>query len=701
MQLLPESLEARQLFAAQLLTPIINTAGDSSGTATTVDLSTFFADSGHTFLQFSTELGSYRVQLFDEQKPATVKNFLSYVVKHRLDGTLIHRVDALDPAAPITAPAEIIQGGGFSFPGFNEIKKSKPIQNEAQVNGVISNTRGTIAMARTNDPNSATSEWFVNTTDNPGLDPGGFSAEGYAVFGKVVPDDMSVIDAIAAVPRFDTAPGVETSPFKRLPLRNYTNEDLANNVLPTADNVVTTQVSVIPDVLNYSASSSDPTLVNPSISDGQLVLNYGSGTGSAQITVTATALDGSIASSTFNAGVGQLLTLVGGAGNPKSVSVPDADGTVSTITIKGAGTAQVLIKGSGISQTNNRGRVSVSGNNVVLDTIAMTGTDGSTSLSISSKGGSIGGVTVGGISADGTARSISAKGVTITRGMSTTGAVGTVTIAGATGAVLNFGGDFSDAPVTLSLGALSDSGLIVNSAVKSLKLTSAIDTDSTPDPIGTGALQKASIAHDLAEPFSASNISSLSVGGNLTGDITVDQIGKLSVKGNMSDATLTAQLSAADFPDSGTANAKTNLAIGSLSVSGAVANAAVKTPGSVGSISTGSIAGSLITVGAPALTTLPTAVSDLAAPATLNVLKVKGTFSGTSVIARFLGKASVGTLQTSNGGAAFGFAADTIASLSGTTDAGQRFSVRSADTQAEADAALSGATLGDAVVKLL
>ena len=89
------------------------------------------------------------------------------------------------------------------------------------------------------------------------------------------------------------------------------------------------------------------------------------------------------------------------------------------------------------------------------------------------------------------------------------------------------------------------------------------------------------------------------------------------------------------------------------------------------------------------------------APATINSLKVKQTFSGSTVVSRFLGKITLGTLTTSNGGSPFGFAADMIASLAGKTDSGQKFSLKSADVQADADAALAGVTLGDVVARLL
>jgi cyclophilin family peptidyl-prolyl cis-trans isomerase len=131
-----------------------------------------------------TSLGNVKIELDEEKAPFTVKNFLSYVDDKFYDGTIFHRV----------IEGFMIQGGGFAD---NKEKPTKaPIRNEAR-NG-LSNKRGTIAMARTNDPNSATSQFFINHVDNPNLDPGKASAAGYCVFGKVI-EGMDVVDNIASV----------------------------------------------------------------------------------------------------------------------------------------------------------------------------------------------------------------------------------------------------------------------------------------------------------------------------------------------------------------------------------------------------------------------------------------------------------------------------------------------------------------------
>lgn len=135
-----------------------------------------------------TSLGTIVLELNEAKAPATVKNFLSYVDDKFYDGTIFHRVIG----------SFMIQGGGFELvDGVGTQKEAKdPIKNEAK-NG-LSNVRGSIAMARTNAPDSATCQFFINVVDNANLDPGGFSPDGYAVFGKVV-DGMEVVDKIKAV----------------------------------------------------------------------------------------------------------------------------------------------------------------------------------------------------------------------------------------------------------------------------------------------------------------------------------------------------------------------------------------------------------------------------------------------------------------------------------------------------------------------
>jgi cyclophilin family peptidyl-prolyl cis-trans isomerase len=133
-------------------------------------------------VRFETSLGSFTLELDAEKAPVSVENFLSYVDDGFFDGLIFHRV----------IPGFMIQGGGM-LPDMSQKKNKAQIKNEA-ANG-LRNDRGTIAMARTNEINSATSQFFINLSDNDFLNhaPGNY---GYAVFGKVI-DGMDTIDRIA------------------------------------------------------------------------------------------------------------------------------------------------------------------------------------------------------------------------------------------------------------------------------------------------------------------------------------------------------------------------------------------------------------------------------------------------------------------------------------------------------------------------
>jgi cyclophilin family peptidyl-prolyl cis-trans isomerase len=140
-----------------------------------------------------TSAGTIKVELLADKAPVTVKNFLSYVDDKFYDGTIFHRV----------IPNFMIQGGGFE-PGMREKATKAPIVNEAS-NGVA-NDRGTIAMARTSDPNSATAQFYINLKDNAGLNKAqAQDGVGYCVFGKVL-DGMDVVDKIALARTVTRAP---------------------------------------------------------------------------------------------------------------------------------------------------------------------------------------------------------------------------------------------------------------------------------------------------------------------------------------------------------------------------------------------------------------------------------------------------------------------------------------------------------------
>jgi cyclophilin family peptidyl-prolyl cis-trans isomerase len=136
-------------------------------------------------VKLETTMGDIVIELDEKAAPVTVKNFLTYVEESFFDGTIFHRV----------IPNFMIQGGGFT-PDMVQKRTHPPIINEA--NNGLKNNRGTIAMARTNNPDSATSQFFINHKDNPNLNYVDARNPGYAVFGKVV-KGMETVDKIAAV----------------------------------------------------------------------------------------------------------------------------------------------------------------------------------------------------------------------------------------------------------------------------------------------------------------------------------------------------------------------------------------------------------------------------------------------------------------------------------------------------------------------
>jgi cyclophilin family peptidyl-prolyl cis-trans isomerase len=160
-------------------------------------------------IRFETTLGDFTIELFDKEAPQSVANFLRYIDDGFFDGTIFHRI----------VPGFVIQGGGFTE-DMAQKRTQPPVKNEAD-NG-LKNKRGTLSMARTNDINSATSQFFVNLKDNDFLDHSRANF-GYAVFARVT-EGMDVVDKIAAVKTgkhrgFDDVPveAVIMKSVKRIP----------------------------------------------------------------------------------------------------------------------------------------------------------------------------------------------------------------------------------------------------------------------------------------------------------------------------------------------------------------------------------------------------------------------------------------------------------------------------------------------------
>lgn len=140
-----------------------------------------------TNIVMETSFGTVKLELDDAKTPKTTQNFLNYIKSNRLDGTIFHRVIA----------GFMIQGGGFNQ-NFEKQETDFPIENEADIG--LKNERGTIAMARTNDPHSASMQFFINVKNNDFLDHTSKTDRGwgYCAFGKVT-EGMDIVDKIATV----------------------------------------------------------------------------------------------------------------------------------------------------------------------------------------------------------------------------------------------------------------------------------------------------------------------------------------------------------------------------------------------------------------------------------------------------------------------------------------------------------------------
>jgi peptidyl-prolyl cis-trans isomerase A (cyclophilin A)/peptidyl-prolyl cis-trans isomerase B (cyclophilin B) len=165
-------------------------------------------------VDLDTTAGKIRIELDPAAAPKTVENFLAYVKAKHYDGTQFHRV----------IPGFMIQGGGFST-DFKQKPTRPPIPNEAEQSSKagLTNVPGTIAMARTGDPNSATAQFFINVNDNKSLNfreptPQGY---GYVVFGKVI-QGMDVVNKIAAVPTGSGGPFARDVPVERVIIKSAT-----------------------------------------------------------------------------------------------------------------------------------------------------------------------------------------------------------------------------------------------------------------------------------------------------------------------------------------------------------------------------------------------------------------------------------------------------------------------------------------------
>ena len=200
-----------------------------------------------TVVRVETSLGTFDVNLYDNATPVTVTNFLGYVDRLDYTNSIFHR----------SPPGFVLQGGGFNYNlalPLNTIPAISAIVNEP----VFSNIRGTIAMAKTNTPNSATNQWFINLNDNiANLD---LQNAGFTVFGEVVGTGMAIVDSISALPTYDFSTRFLSAAFVQLPLRDYTITDFNSNVPINGTHLVMISSISVFDPTIDSAAGLNPTL---------------------------------------------------------------------------------------------------------------------------------------------------------------------------------------------------------------------------------------------------------------------------------------------------------------------------------------------------------------------------------------------------------------------------------------------------------
>ncbi|MDQ6809227.1 MAG: peptidylprolyl isomerase [Verrucomicrobiota bacterium] len=352
--------------------PVANQVSDftayAGAPARNIDLLTAFTDPDATSaVRMQTILGNIDVILYGKQTPITVANFLRYVDEGRYfiyDKTLnkaapsvIHR-SVYDPG--LKRPF-VIQGGAYfglvspsdktSWQNFTLDSVGftlPPIVNEA---GAFSNVTGTIAMARVSgNEDSATSQWFINMGDNSGAPYFLDTAEGgYAVFGRLVGNSLSVAYAISSLPRYDFSS--YDPALTSIPLRDYTPGTTTPNPVSVPKNLVTISSIARLSPMTFTASSSNPAVADVTLSGTQLLVNSKT-VGTARITVTATDLDGAAVTQQFN------VTVVLAPGHLANISTrlqvgTDTNVLIAGFIVRGGTSKRLVVRGIGPSLTSS------------------------------------------------------------------------------------------------------------------------------------------------------------------------------------------------------------------------------------------------------------------------------------------------------------------------------------------------------------
>ncbi|MDB5171422.1 MAG: peptidyl-prolyl cis-trans isomerase (rotamase) - cyclophilin family [Phycisphaerales bacterium] len=704
-----EALEARTFLSAAVVQPV-GSQIVAQDTPTTIDLSTHITDPTipGTLVNMQTSLGSISLELFDTATPQTVANFLAYVNNGLYNGTIIHRaVNA--PSADPNQNLQIVQGGGFT-PAGQHIFQGPTVPNEF----LIPNTRGTIAMAKPgNDPNGATSEWYFNDGNNPGLD-NPLNDGGFTVFGQVL-SGLDVVDAIAGLP---TADGTALNPA-------LTNLPVVNAVPPgttpqPSDMVNVTSVAVLPK-LTYNATSDNIQLVKPTINGSQLTFNPAPGrSGIAHITVSGADQTGGFVTETFRVEVkpsaARSVDVTIGGNHPHSVLYRDANGFVGQISLGGPGTAVVHFGGDGLKLTSDASGDHISGSNVQVVGIDATGTTAASSLKVDSiTAHSIrlrnDFVSVGSITTTGAFHDVQLIHGQLDGDLTVPGGVQLLRLDAARNGNVVLGGPVRGGVLTFFSAAMTDMNLSTPRPIGAMRVGFWGNSDSVSEAVqapyiqlihafggfnpglqlsgagapGGRALGRMIIPGQVGGTWNIPGpVSSLTVGGTandfnatfakplglflsrstFVGSLTAPSIGTFQVHGAMTNGSL--KLTAPYAPG--------KLDLGTLSVGGGILSSSIQSAGNIGKVSAANLATSTLFAGVGTLAAgavLPQALTDFTAPASISQItlhprpKTVG-FSGSVIAAQTLGNLSLATTNVNNGGNAFGVAAHSIGRFTAT-----------------------------------
>ena len=378
-------LEPRALLAATVASSLPDITGPLPSNAASVDLTGLFASDLNfgTVVRLDTSLGNIDIELFDEATPtrtaapATVANFLNYVTAGSYSNTVFHR----------SVSGFVVQGGGFGISsnsqdvvtGLPAITTNPPVVNE--YSSTRSNLRGTVAMAKVGgNPDSATSQFFFNLGNNSAnLDNqnGGFTVFGRAL-DTAITSSMQVVDAIAAVRVFNAG-----GAFSELPLRDFTGSEPAilERHLVAIESATVLDFDALADTFSFTATSSNSSAVNPTISGSTLQLAIDpDASGTFTITVNGSNAFGETISTAFD------VTLPNDSITPSDTTRPTAVATLATQATVGSGSHLISVQfadaGNLDVSTIATGDVHVTGPNGFSEFPTLTSVDSSANASL-------------------------------------------------------------------------------------------------------------------------------------------------------------------------------------------------------------------------------------------------------------------------------------------------------------------------------